>query len=146
MPGLSKVKDCQGATIPILNIPCGKGQCILNGSVCAKHSLMFHHVLCNMWKSMYGVIVVNSCSTALPNSSLLWHKCTATNPLIRSHRVVWCGNIRTKCWYGQLCRCWWAMVNPGAYIISVQNVMESEDKMWRSSTMLSTSPVSKLRH
>jgi hypothetical protein len=73
-------------------------------------------------------------------SSLLWQKRAATCPLIMPHRVVWCGMIRTKCWSGQLCRCWWAMVSPGAQIMPVQNVIHSEDKLWRSSIMLSTSP------
>jgi hypothetical protein len=35
MIGLSKVQDGQGATIPILNTPCGNSQYISNGSVCA---------------------------------------------------------------------------------------------------------------
>jgi hypothetical protein len=57
------------------NIPCGKCHCTSSGSVCVpsclKHSLMHHHVLCDMYQSICGVMVVNAHSTAWHNSFLL---------------------------------------------------------------------------
>jgi hypothetical protein len=86
------IQSGQKVTVPLLNINCGNSNGMSCGHACAlsclKHSLMHCCVLYDMHWSICGVTVVNTCSTALCNSSLLWQWCAATCPLIIPHKEL----------------------------------------------------------
>jgi hypothetical protein len=73
-------QDGRKDTVPLFNLPCGESHCTSSGCApsCLKHSLMRRHVLCDMRRSICGVIVYHGTRRVHTDPHDKLSRCTVT--------------------------------------------------------------------